>query len=286
MKVYNLNIDTSKPTNQTVQMQQNATGMLSVAISNDGTYIRNLSCQMYDGDNEIEATTSADTSFGFKVDVSSEPKHVKVVAKSTPLESIREYVLSSTPGSRVKQYWLNQLVVPEGVYNQDEFAPILDLCNYPPKPYPGTPKSLVLHGSSDGKANFKTIRLAPWNPSKQIWFEDADSKIIPSDEPIVVSSEISAGISIGMKAGTVTLSSETYPAVGYYTDYQMDTLVNPSVNAPYDGNYAEPLKEVEVDGVKFVPTTLSVDGVEYKVLAEAQPTPEPEPEEPTTTEGE
>ena len=66
----------------------------------------------------------------------------------------------------------------------------------------------------------------------------------------------------------------------------MDTLVNPSVNAPYDGNYVEPLKEVEVDGVKFVPTTLSVDGVEYKVLAEAQPTPEPEPEEPTTNEGE
>ena len=284
MKVYNLNIDTSQPTNQVVQLQRNQTGMLSVAISNDGKYIRNLSCQLYDGADEISASLSGDNSFGFKADVGAEPKHVKLVAKSTPLESIREYVLSSTPGNRLKQYWLIQLVVPEGVYNQDEFAPILDLYNYPPKPYPGVPKSLVLHGSSDGKANFKTIRLSPWNPSKQIWFEDADSKIIPSDEPIVVSSEISAGISVGMKANTITLSSETYPAVGYYTDYQMDTLVNPSVNAPYDGNYAEPLKEVEVDGVKFVPTTLSVDGVEYKVLAEAQPASEPE--EPTTTEGE
>jgi len=65
----------------------------------------------------------------------------------------------------------------------------------------------------------------------------------------------------------VTLSSYTYPAIGYYTDYQMDTLVKPSDNAPYDGNYVEPLKEVEVDGVKFVPTTLSVDGVAYTVLA-------------------
>ena len=59
----------------------------------------------------------------------------------------------------------------------------------------------------------------------------------------------------------------------------MDTTIRPSANAASDGQYVEPLTEVEVDGVKFVPTTLSVDGVEYKVLAEAQPTPE-------TTEGE
>ena len=55
----------------------------------------------------------------------------------------------------------------------------------------------------------------------------------------------------------------------------MDTLVNPSDNAPYDGNYVEPVSEIEVDGVKFVPTTLTIDGVDYKVLAEAQPDEEP-----------
>ena len=101
--------------------------------------------------------------------------------------------------------------------------------------------------------------------------------------------EITFGLTTAVRTTNKTaivLSSETYPAIGYYTDYQLDTLVKPSDNAPYDGNYVEPLKEVEVDGVKFVPTTLSVDGVEYKVLAEAQPAPEPEPEEPTTNDGE
>ena len=69
----------------------------------------------------------------------------------------------------------------------------------------------------------------------------------------------------------------------------MDTTIKPSDNAPYDGNYVEPLTEVEVDGVKFVPTTLSVDGVEYKVLAAVQPeTPEQpaDPETPDAAEGE
>lgn len=75
-----------------------------------------------------------------------------------------------------------------------------------------------------------------------------------------------------------------YPAFGEYTDYQLDTMIRPSVNAPYDGEYTEPLTEVEVDGVKFVPTTLTIDGVEYKVLAEEQPTPDPEPEPETPVE--
>jgi len=75
--------------------------------------------------------------------------------------------------------------------------------------------------------------------------------------------------------------------MGENTDYQLDTTIRPSVNAPYDGEYEEPLTEIEVDGVKFVPTTLTIDGVEYKVLAEEQPEPTPEePTEPTTNDGE
>lgn len=99
---------------------------------------------------------------------------------------------------------------------------------------------------------------------------DNSIKWFSSDEPLIVTEETEFGTNTYVRTTGYVLSTDTYPAIGYYTDYQMDTLIKPSSNAPYDGNYEEPLKEVEVDGVKFVPTTLTIDGVEYKVLAEAQ----------------
>lgn len=278
MKVYKLNIDTSKPTNQVVQMQQGATGLLSANITNDGKYIRNLSCTIYDGDNEISATTSADASFGFKVDVGAEPKHVKVVAKSTPMESIKEYIASYTAFNRTLNVQLTKLVLSVGTYTQDEFLPLLSQV-------PANSYFQTKWAKHSGSANIDTIVFTTSNPRQQIWFfNQTEERSLEPDEPIIVTEEITFKGLEAIKGKSPVLSSETYPAVGYYTDYQMNTLIKPSDNAPYDGNYAEPLKEVEVDGVKFVPTTLSVDGVEYKVLAEAQPAPEPE--EPTTTEGE
>ena len=56
MKIYNLNIDTSKPTNQVVQMQQGATGLLNLNITNDGNTIHNLTTKVYDGGVEVPST--------------------------------------------------------------------------------------------------------------------------------------------------------------------------------------------------------------------------------------
>ena len=78
-----------------------------------------------------------------------------------------------------------------------------------------------------------------------------------------------------------TTSSYTYPAIGYYVDYQGDTLIKPSTNAnayseqdilPTEADFAQlSADSFTVSGVTYVPTTLSVDGVEYKVLAAVQP---------------
>lgn len=81
MNIYKLNIDTAKPASQAVQMQQNSAGMLSIDVTNDGKYIRNLSCAVYDGDAEITASN-----YGYKLNVGSEPKHVRIEAKSQPYE--------------------------------------------------------------------------------------------------------------------------------------------------------------------------------------------------------
>lgn len=268
MKIYNLNIDTSKPTNQIVLMQQGATGLLNPNVTNGGKYIRNLTTKVYDGSVEVPSTEK-----GFKIDVGTEPKHVKVVAKSTPLESIKEYVASYTPGTRPSPVFLKRIVIPAGTYRQDEFESLKQFGSYS-----GYPVVLIPTAATADRANFNRISLTLWNPNQQIWFHREDGVPLSPDEPLIVNEEIAFGDTVYVRTAnknSIVLSSETYPAIGYYTDYQMDTLVNPSDNAPYDGNYVEPVSEIEVDGVKFVPTTLTIDGVDYKVLAEAQPDEEP-----------
>jgi len=176
MKVYNLNIDTSKPTNQVVQMQQNATGLLSANITNDGKYIRNLSCTMYDGANEISATDG-----GFKVDVGAEPKHVKIEAKSTPVECSAQYIVSVSGAHRTKSVALNILQLEAGVYNQSEFYGIAKrFGNGYAKPY----------ASQLSNVNFHTVWFAPNNTVQPVWFgKIINNKYVwfNADEPIVVS---------------------------------------------------------------------------------------------------
>ena len=118
---------------------------------------------MYDDGNEISATLSGTSGAGYKVDVGDTYKAVKFTAKATPIESIREYVLSSTSGNRTKTVNLNVLVIPEGVYKQDEFLPILDLYDFPIPESIGSIKILFINGSNLSAANFDRIVLMPPN---------------------------------------------------------------------------------------------------------------------------
>ena len=88
---------------------------------------------------------------------------------------------------------------------------------------------------------------------------------MPKDELIVVTGPVSLGKTQAYKSnGVATLSSYTYPAIGYYTDYSLDTVIRPSENAHC---YAEQ----EVSDPEPEPT----------------PDPEPEPEpDPEPTPGE
>lgn len=88
MKIYKLDIDASKPIRKVVQMQQNATGALSVDVTNDGKYIRNLSCALYEGGAELSAYATTDGGAGYKIDMGDETKVVKFTAKSVPTESV------------------------------------------------------------------------------------------------------------------------------------------------------------------------------------------------------
>lgn len=149
MKIYNLNIDTGKPTNQVVPMQQSATGLLNLKVTNDGKYIRNLTTKVYDGGVEVPSTEK-----GFKIDVGAEPKHVKIEAKSTPIESQYTYVANMGTGNRVKQVWCDKIHIPAGTYRQDEFESL--------KRFGINSEALVvfyLKSGPSGTANFDVIEI-------------------------------------------------------------------------------------------------------------------------------
>lgn len=121
MKIYKLDIDASQPVRKAVAMQKNATGGLKVDVTNNGRTIHNLTTKVYDGETELPSTDN-----GFKVDVGSTAKTLKVEATSTPIMSEYEIIESYTPGSRLKTYIFKRLVLPPGIYRQEEFLPILD----------------------------------------------------------------------------------------------------------------------------------------------------------------
>lgn len=279
MKIYNLNIDTSKPVNKVMQMQSNSTGLLKLNVTNGGKSIRNLTTKVYDGETEVPSTDN-----GFKIDLGKNDKVVKVEAKSTLVMCEWEDAIPEG-NRRIQQIKLKRLQLDTGVYNQDEF--------YELSKYGDANGYYVTWDVDSGTTNFKHILIQPWNTERPVLFLDANNHLIEANVPISVDGHVEVVGHKTIKCTSYTKESHTYPAFGYYTDYQLDTTIRPSVNAPYDGEYEEPLTEIEVDGVKFVPTTLTIDGVEYKVLAEEQPEPTPEeptepetPTEPTNNDGE
>lgn len=122
MKIYKLDIDASRPIRKALEMQQNATGGLKVDVTNNGRTIHNLTTKVYDGETELPSTDN-----GFKVDVGSTAKTLKVEATSTPIISDYEIIESYTPGNKNRQVALKRLVLPPGIYRQEEFLPILDM---------------------------------------------------------------------------------------------------------------------------------------------------------------
>ena len=188
MKIYNLDVDTSKPIRKVMQMQQNSTGALSVSISNDGKYIRNLSCALYDGDNEISAYATGDNSAGYKIDVGDATKLVKFTAKSVPTEcSAQTYVGGS---GNIKQYFCEKIQLPAGTYNQDEFQNIVDVVGLH-----GFQIGLWPNSTSVSAVNFSRIVLTRDNPHQQLWFRNADDTAwVNPDEPIVATADAIIGL--------------------------------------------------------------------------------------------
>lgn len=225
MKIYKLDIDTSKPIRQVVQMQQNSEGVLSVNVSNDGKYIRNLSCAMYEDGNEISAIADGDNSFGYKLNVGDTSHTVKVTAKSAPYECSASYVVDIGTGS-AKSIQLDRAQLEPGVYNQDEFASLLRFgSGY------GYQTFILPSAGTKDYVNIDRIVIIKHNPTQQLFFIDKNGTVMPTDAQISVLSACDLIQSATVKRTGSVLSSYTYPAIGYWTDYSLDTIIKPSTNA-------------------------------------------------------
>lgn len=282
MKIYRLNIDAAQPTNQVVQMQQNATGVLSVNVTKNGEYIRNLSCQVFDGETEIPAGDK-----GFKLDIGDTPKHYTVKASATPIECVAQYVANAGSGSALRTLALSAVQLEAGTYMQDEFASVINKFASPQ----GMKVTLVVHRDDLSNANFDRMTITHWperNESHAYFYPTGNAEPFPPDAPLIVTGPVSILRDVTMKRNA-TLSSYTYPAIGYYVNYQADTLIKPSTNTaafseaeilPDDAGFAQLSADgFTLNGVAYSPVTLSVDGVAYTVLAAPVETPE-EPAEP------
>lgn len=285
MKIYKLDIDAAQPTNQVVQMQQNTVGVLSVNVTKNGNYIHNLSCQMFDGETEISACSAGDK--GFKLDIGDTPKHYTVKATATPIESVAQYIVKNGT-TRLGTKALSCAQLPAGVYRQDEFYGLAERFG---DKSGSSIRFLTTTAATRDNVNFFKIGLMPLNKEWPVWFYDGTVQnpiLLPQDTLISVDGHVEIIQEMPVKQQGLQISSYTYPAVGYYVNYQSDTLVKPSPNAnafseievlPTEASFQTlsadsfTTESFTLSSVTYVPTTLSVDGVEYTVLAAPVETP-------------
>ena len=230
MKIYKLDIDTSKPIRKVVQMQQNSTGALSVDVKNDGWTIRNLSCALYDGDAQLSAYATPDSGAGYKIDVGADTKVVKFTAKSIPIECSAQYIVkngTTRPGTK----FLHYVQLSTGVYKQDEFYGLAERFG---SKY-GFMVGLSPTTDTLSNVNFGVMYLYPQITEQPVVFYEKIStnnyKKMSKDTLISVDGYVEIGESKSVKQQGLQVSSYTYPAVGYWTDYSLDTVIRPSENA-------------------------------------------------------
>ena len=96
----------------------------------------------------------------------------------------------------------------------------------------------------------------------------------PEDEPIVVTGDVDIGAT-SIAHRNAVVGTYDYPAVGEYTNCQIEATITPSGNAPCDGDveWTEELTDSDGEKNKTEWTTLTIGGVEYTVLAAASEQP-------------
>jgi len=176
MKIYNLNIDTSKPVNKVMQMQSNSTGLLKLNVTNDGKSIRNLTTKVYDGETEVPSTDN-----GFKIDMGKNEKVVKIEAKSEAIVCTFQKLVQNGSDRRPSQVFFSCMQLPVGTYRQEDLYEGLKKIYYMSETTIGIVLSLYTTAADEGKTNFRTINISTNGNLWGIYFYDSNNNLLPTD---------------------------------------------------------------------------------------------------------
>ena len=258
MKVYNLNIDTSKPIRQVLNVPEKSSKYgIVVKATAEGMRIANPQCQMIINGNAIQPTkTLDDGSYLFEM-------------TSDMVEDRHEVMFR--------------------IINMDEIDAQGDAS--------GISTDYVFRAGDVDKTNLYRVtkrRNTLWY-CKKLAAPNADVEYFSDNEPIIFTDDATIGHLVSTKVGgrikQVWEDLATIPKGTYYTKELDRLFFGGSIGRVADCKATVVLNEVKnpisseeledknvvcdtltVGGVEYVQTTLTVDGVEYKVLAEAQST--------------
>ena len=247
MKIYNLNIDTSKPIRTVLNVPSNAEKYGIRVKATAGEYnVRNPLCQIIDGSTVIDATKKLDDgSFLFELTSGNTEREREVIARVIDMDEI------DTSG------WNGIQVL------------------YVPK--------------ATSVANAQLIRIIFGGPT--IWWvkgTNEEGAIYYADtDPIEFNGDFTFGCNVTKKVGhktqTVWEDFATIPK-GTYTpkelnglfyggkiwkqaDCKVRVVLRETKDALANEEIKDSVENIVVGNETFVPTSLTIDGVEYKVLA-------------------
>ena len=246
MKIYNLNIDTSKPIRQVLSVPTNTEKYgIVVKVTAGDMNVANPVCQLIDGANTLVPKKLDDGSFLFEMSSGSTP-------------SIHDVIFH--------------------VVNMDE----VDFGD-------GVANFFVPYGSHVNNTKLRRIT----QNGNIVWYQylsdNGEDYLAYSDNDKIIftaPTEIGHTVTIRDERGRIKSKWEaiaTVPAGSYYPR-QLTKIIFPKLflrpadcnvsvtlrevrNAVPDGEKNDTIENITLDGVSYAPTTLSVDGVEYKVLA-------------------
>lgn len=279
MKIYKLDIDVAKPVKQVLDVPTNEGEYgIAVNVTKGGRKIRNLSCELaVAGQTVSPSGTLADGSFVFKLEP-SDATGMKVYASAIPDEQ---------PGG--EQYGGNNMNIktPTAFVFKANETYYLDELN--PYGYLTAPVATeVVNGAATGLSNTTEyamqaadinhkITFSLCDPYKRVnYSENIFGKMVPMDvESFSIDHDVSCGQMFRWSKGTTLTWKASY--CGYNVSADIDVELRPGRKAIYD--FTIPDSDVKVEnlsagtfalsGVAYEPTTISADGSEYTVLAQA-----------------
>ena len=267
MKIYNLNIDTSKPIRTVLNVPSNAEKYGIRVKATAGEYnVRNPLWQIIDGSTVIEATKKLDDgSFLFELTSGNTDREREVIARVIDMDEI------DTSG------WNGFQVV------------------------------YTAHASTQANAQLERVVFA----GPTIWwvkgFVGEEAVYYADTDPIVFKGDFTIGRLVTRKVGKRTQQVwEAFATIpkGTYTpkelnglfyggkiwkpaDCKVRVVLRETKDALANEEINDSVESIVVGNETFVPTSLTIDGVEYRVLAHTVESETPtEPETPTSNDGE